>query len=394
MNLRVLIVEDNPAQLDHLALLISNLDKAQKAEVGIDKVEVTKASNAVEAQQLLQAAARGAMPYDLLLLDLALPKDQGGGEIPERGLDLLRIAREQNAAREIIIVSAFLGFEQYLASSYRGGATDFISKPYRKEELQRRFLNTGRLLREQYLSKRQELLDARERTLSVYSWKSLAYQFGSYFSTFIQKVVYESEALGSELSSRFGLDITTDADDTIVQHLRGIDEAVRGVRDKWAELQSGDDDDDADLIVECELKRLAEELPPCVTVKFAEPLDGTTRVLSFQQSVEIILKEVLVGGLSEAGDNARPWTATVAVEVEGGMAKVIFEDSYPHIPDEAVVAINRGENIKPRQEWARAWGLSIAQHIALRGGGRLIIEPRKQGDGNRITYFIPLVQHA
>lgn len=394
MNLRVLIVEDNSAQLDHLALQIGRLDEKQKAEVGIGEVEVTKASDAAEARQLLQAAARAAMPYDLLLLDLALPKDQGGGEIPERGLDLLRIAREQNAAREIIIVSAFLGFEQYLASSYHGGATDFISKPYKKEELQRRVLNAGRLLREQYLSKRQKLLDTREQTLSAYAWKSMAYQFSAYFSRFIQDIVYESEALGSELSGRFGLDFTADADDALIQHQRGINDAVRGVRDKWAELQSDDGDGDVELVVERELKKLVEEFPPCVAVKFAGPFDSTTRVISFQQSVEIILKEILVGGLSEAGDEIKTWAATVDVVVEEGMAKVNFEDSFPTIPDEAVAAINKGENIKPRQEWQRAWGLSIAQHIALRGGGRLIVAPREQGAGNQITYLIPLAQHA
>lgn len=395
MTLRVLIVEDSLSQLDRLGLLMRKLGEQQEASAGIDKIQVAKAACAIEARQCLEQAAREEKPYHILILDLGLPEYREGSDNTERGLEILKLARKLDSAKVIIIVSAFLEQDEQLAvRAFQLGANDFIIKPYSKHMFRIRALNAWKLLREQYLSKRQELLDTREQTLSAYAWKSMAYQFSSYFSSFIQKVVYESEALASELSSRFGLDLTTSADDALVQHLRGLDEAVRGVRDKWAELQSGDDDDEAKLIVERELKKLAEELQPCVTVKFAEPLDGTTRVLSFQQSVEIILKEILVGGLGETGDNIRTWTATIAVGVEEGMAKVIFEDSYPNLPDEAVVAINSGENIRPRQEWRRAWGLSIAQHIALRGGGRLIIDPREQGDGNRITYLIPLVHHA
>ena len=40
-------------------------------------------------------------------------------------------------------------------------------------------------------------------------------------------------------------------------------------------------------------------------------------------------------------------------------------------------------------QW-RAWGLSVAQQVALRGGGRLIVEPLE--GGNLITYRVTLAQ--
>jgi hypothetical protein len=56
-------------------------------------------------------------------------------------------------------------------------------------------------------------------------------------------------------------------------------------------------------------------------------------------------------------------------------------------------AINGGFAIGPNHgatRFGRAWGLSVVQHVALRGGGRLIVTPQQQG--SQITYVIPLAQ--
>ena len=72
------------------------------------------------------------------------------------------------------------------------------------------------------------------------------------------------------------------------------------------------------------------------------------------------------------------------------MAEISFLDRFSPIPTDQAEQITQGEIIPPRDGQWRAWGLSIAQHIALRGGGRLIVEPR--GDGNLITYRVTLAQ--
>lgn len=72
------------------------------------------------------------------------------------------------------------------------------------------------------------------------------------------------------------------------------------------------------------------------------------------------------------------------------MAKIQFRDNFEPIQGQLAEQINRGDNIAPRDGQWRAWGLSVVQHIASRGGGRLEVQPLE--DGNLITYRVTLAQ--
>ncbi len=389
MNLSVLIVEDSPFILNDIAILINNLDEPQREKAGIDQVKVDKANCILTAEELFQVAANGETPYDILILDLSLPRENGDTDNVRGGLDLIIKARELEAVRKIIIVSGNFDLNSHVTESFKRGAIDFIRKPYSEKELQQKVLNTAGLLSEQYLAKLSKLVDERIPVLSASVWKSTAYQFSTCVYNLIQSVVYASEELRGELSRRFGPG--AEKGDPLLVHLAKIDEAVVEAREDLAGLQDGfkgEENRAEEIIVEQELQKLTRDLSPCIAIRPIRSLRGETHVLSFHNNVRTVLKEILVGGLSEAANSTRTWRADAEVSGEEGMAAVLISDDFPPLAAEAAARINNGENIPLQEAHLREWGLALAQHIALRGGGRLIVIPREAG--NLITYLIPL----
>ncbi|MGZ8845797.1 MAG: hypothetical protein ACXW3C_04975, partial [Pyrinomonadaceae bacterium] len=61
-------------------------------------------------------------------------------------------------------------------------------------------------------------------------------------------------------------------------------------------------------------------------------------------------------------------------------------------PEKQVQAINSGQRIIPDANFGRAWGLSVAQHVAMRGGGELKLTSKR--GKNIVTYYIPLAEYA
>jgi hypothetical protein len=106
----------------------------------------------------------------------------------------------------------------------------------------------------------------------------------------------------------------------------------------------------------------------------------------------MIIREILTGGLSETKEAHASTLPEVVVNIEKnvGMAEISFRDGFNPIPADQAEQITKGEIIPPRDGQWRAWGLSVAQHVALRGGGRLIVEPME--GGNLITYRVTLAQ--
>ncbi|MEP7337123.1 MAG: response regulator [Acidobacteriota bacterium] len=386
MNLSVLIVEDKEIILDDIELLIHGLDTAQRAEAGIERIEIDKANCIAAAEQFLQSAAERGSPYDLLLLDLSLPHNHDDPDNVGGGLDLIIKATRLQAARQIIIVSANVNLDTHIAESFKRGATDFIRKPYSPIELQRKILNAVRLLGERYLTKLRRLVDERIPVLSASVWKSTAHQFSSRIYDLIQAVVYESEEMRAELNLGHA------RAEPLLKHLDEIGNAIEDARTALGTLRKGFGEDESlseEIVIEREVQKLAEDLQPCVTVSLLPASSGETRVLSVHDNVQTVLKEILVGGLSEAANSTRTWRAEVEASSNDGLAAIRIRDDFAPIDAKAAARINEGEHIPPEGSCSRPWGLSLAQHIALRGGGRLIVEP--QDAGNLITYLIPLV---
>ncbi|RDJ04209.1 response regulator [Rhizobium grahamii] len=111
--MNVLVVEDN-----------IDIGDAVSAHVAADGHNVDWCVNLTEATRKL-----GTEKYDLVLLDLRLPDGSG--------LSLLRDIRGEGETVPVIIMTAQDQYSDRLAG-LRGGATDFLVKPFDLNELSSR----------------------------------------------------------------------------------------------------------------------------------------------------------------------------------------------------------------------------------------------------------------
>jgi len=116
---RLLVVDDEPLILEGLARLL-----------GARNYDVVTANGGCEA-----LIAIGKQQFDAILLDLGMP-DLDGNEV-------LRFVAERCADTPVIVVSGDSTIDAAIRA-LRGGAADFVRKPYEPEELLRRVDNTLR----------------------------------------------------------------------------------------------------------------------------------------------------------------------------------------------------------------------------------------------------------
>jgi DNA-binding response OmpR family regulator len=398
MKLRIIVVEDEKPQAEATRHILRTISPEEMREVGLEGVEVTLANCAADARHHLQRAMEDKKPFDIALLDLGLPENNGESESADQGLSVLNFIRERKAAHDVIIVSVFTELDRYVGPAFRLGASDFIGKPYNEEEMQARVLKAWSRIRE---SRRQlilnEMMKSSLKELAPYADKGISYQLGSCFTKFTRQVRRETEQLRAAMLSQFGLNSMEELPGALAQRLASVENSVRDARDEWKRIQEPfkiADDSPRDLVVENAIIQLAEDLRPCVTVKIEAPVQSETRILSFQDAYQdnamMVIREILVGGLIEPDEIEKSWEVAVKVAVVDGMAEIHFRDNFNPLPVELAEKVTRGENIPPRDGQWRAWGLSIVQHIALRGGGRLIVEPLE--NGNLIIYRVTLAQ--
>ncbi len=117
VNPRILVVDDEPLILEGLSRLLATRD-----------YDVLTANGGCEA-----LIAIGKQQFDVILLDLGMP-DLDGNEV-------LRFVGERSTGTPVIVVSGDSTIDAAI-KALRGGASDFVRKPYEPEELLRRIDNT------------------------------------------------------------------------------------------------------------------------------------------------------------------------------------------------------------------------------------------------------------
>lgn len=418
MEPKVLLVEDREGVLNNLISYIREIpeDNDKRLRYGIEKFLISTANCVSGARELLREASDSSQPYDILILDLSLPEepptsDESMMEDPTVGLAIIDYARSVGGALEVIVYTAFPKYK-YIVDAFRRGAVDFIAK--RSDDkliLQKAVLGAW----ERVLAKKSgQMLQDRFKTLVPYSEQVLAYRFGKHFSRLIQSVSHEVEAMKTSLADRLGLDAEADSHDPLIWHLVTIQRSVQDAKREWSTMPQarvGEPVDEVmnEVVVEDELNRIVADVLPSLTLKHTDaetPSAGQTRVVSFAHDVPTILREIIVGGLGEVGDqrqddadgprgeggagSGKGWGGKMKVKVRAvaEKAEVRFEDNLRPIDMCAAESINRGQDLAPDCELGRVWGLSVAQHAALRGGGRLVVEPLQAG--NVISYYVPL----
>lgn len=391
MILRMLIVEDNPGQREHIGRSVRRIEPDRLKERGIYGIEVSSSGSADEARKLISAGLAMQRPFDIMLADLSLPKSiNRPSEDIEAGLDLIDYAQRIDAAREIIVISAFSGHE-WISKAIRAGAVDFIAKPYKARELQARVLKSM----DRILSKESaRVLNQRLRRLVPWAEKGIAYRFTSCFSRFIQSVSKIDEQIQEVVARRS----SSVPDDPLTAALDALSAATRDAREEWKQLLEAFDqaaDTPRFTPIQEVLDRVRSWLEPCLVLKQVGLTTSVTpdaTVLEFGNEVEIVLAELIAGGLNDVPNSPYQHHFEITDELRSDHVEVNVKDNLSPISEHASKSINEGLGVLPDERFDRVWGLSVAQHLALRGGGRLEVLPK--ADGNVIKYRIPRADHA
>lgn len=120
--LRILIAEDDPTSARYMAGLLGRFGVCQVAEDG------------VRAMEMFRAAQVDGEPFDLVCLDVMMPR-KNGQEVLE---EIRALEAEQGVASGQgvkIIMTTALGDVRSVMSAYKGGATAYITKPILIERL-------------------------------------------------------------------------------------------------------------------------------------------------------------------------------------------------------------------------------------------------------------------
>ena len=156
MKARILLIDDDPG-LSEVILMLLERDGYAAQHAGSVKAGIAK----VEAASL-----------DLVITDLKLPDGTG--------LDVIAALRARHAALPIIVITSYSSMESAIAA-LRGGAFDYVIKPFKNDDLLAaiaRALNERRLVRTRPLAIEAYIRDVVERFQDSYSEKELARMLG------------------------------------------------------------------------------------------------------------------------------------------------------------------------------------------------------------------------
>ena len=186
MTQRILAVDDEP----HMLQLLERIIKEKTA------YHITATSNSLTVPGMLKDAR-----YDLIISDLKMPGLDG--------LDLLRLLREDHRPEELIIITAFGSLETAVEAMSRG-AFDYITKPFRKEQL---LFTIDRAMRWQKLKAESQ------RMQQIFLMEPYDKAAGEFFGEYVRSLAQRSGGDVREAAARSGL-----AEAVIAEALRAVPE--------------------------------------------------------------------------------------------------------------------------------------------------------------------------
>ena len=386
---RILVIEDDYKTRQQIVDCLTSISAELMNQKGISGFEIEEADSVEHAKTCL----RQPRPcLDMVLLDLNLPLREpfDQTESTDSGLQLFDFIMSGKMAKGVIIVSSYSEYKNVIGTM-RGGALDFVAKGGSfSMSLPTPLLNAlARVMAEAST----RIMSQRICDLVPYAELGLAHGFRGIFNEFQRSVTAVVDDIERYARERYGLDVEKDANDSLVLQLRSHHKAVLKARQEWsalqAELAQGGNYSEV-ASIEKVLAGLRDSLLSALVVKRVAftPADDSVKVQTFDKDTPFVLREIIVGTLSELPDYGEEREIKVGIRISDGRAAVTFEDNLDPIPEEEMKAINEGRRILPDANFGRLWGLSVAQHVALRGGGELSV--KNERGRNLVTYHIPL----
>jgi len=399
--LRILVVEDRERQNARICAVLRRIKPEDLAALGLTDPDIRQAFSVAGAVRELREAARMRLPFHVMILDMELPlHDQEDEGEREHGLKVLRLARRTHAVQVALILSIY-GDRELISKAFCGGVSDYRTKaemPY--DEMPAWVMEwVPRALAEQSHS----ILAERIRNLAARAEGVLAYALNRDFESVLDCVDRNAAELEHQICERQGLDPELDADDPLLTVLRQLRADAQGAVESWKEKTGQMLASEKNTEQRVPLREAFAVTYSQVAVCFSNhgaalrgEITEDRAVSTFGHDVIFVLRELLLGPLVQLAQmkGILEEDPALTVEVRQGSSeshiRLVLADNLP--PLEATLAglINQGSSVPSGSGFGREWGLAVAQHVAQRGGGNLVVEPCTEGSGNRVEYEIPL----
>ena len=364
---KILIVDDVVSNVLLLKILLTN-----------EKFQVCTANNGTMCIEM----ARKEHP-DLILLDVMMPD--------MNGFDTATVLKKEEGTKDIpIIFLTALNTPQDLVHGFQVGASDFLTKPFNKEELVMRVTQQISLVAAKRIIEKQNqelraTLTNRDKMYSV-----IAHDLRSPMASIrmVLNLVVASaspETVGQELY-------------TLLDQANRESEEVHDLLDnllKWTKSQTGR------LTVVKQDLDLNDIIPGVVEI--FEAIAYTKRIKLDLQKTEAplvvnadndMLKTVVRNFLSNAIKfSPEDSSIEIIMATEGEMAKVSVRDHGVGIAADRIGSIfHKGETTYGTGgEEGSGLGLQLCQDFARKNGGDCTVES-VEGEGSTFSVFIPLKQ--
>ena len=364
---KILIVDDVVSNVLLLKILLTN-----------EKFQVCTANNGTTCIEIAQKE----LP-DLILLDVMMPD--------LNGFDTATVLKKDERTKEIpIIFLTALNTPQDLVHGFQVGASDFLTKPFNKEELVMRVMQQISLVAAKRIIEKQNeelraTLSNRDKMYSV-----IAHDLRSPMASIrmVLNLVVASatpETVGPELY-------------TLLDQANRESEEVHDLLDnllKWTKSQTGrltvvkqelDLNDIIPGVVE-----IFEAIAQTKHIKLAyQPTGAPLKVEADNDMLKTVVRNFLSNAIKFSPEES---TIDIIMDEENGFAKVSVRDHGVGIAADRLGSIfHKGETTYGTGgEEGSGLGLQLCQDFARKNGGDCSVES-VEGEGSTFSVFIPLKQ--
>jgi two-component system, sensor histidine kinase and response regulator len=354
--LRTLVVDDEFGMREGIRRA---LDRFEFRIPDVDETfgfEVDAAENGEEAAERIRAAAP-----DVLLLDYKLPDTTG--------LEILERFRPELAESVTLMITAYASLETAV-SAIKGGAFDFLAKPFTPDELRKTLSKAA-----------QNLILARQVKKLALEQRRVRFQFISVLGHELKAPLNAVEGYLHMIRDRTLGDGLADYDEALdrsLLRLTGMRKIIHDLLD-LTRIESGSKRREASEQDLPAILRTAVEtvLPQAVEKKVTVAVDAPT-ALAFRcdaGEIEMILNNLISNAVKYNRDGGR---VDVRLADEGGTVRLTVKDTgIGMTPDETGTLFRefvRIKNEKTRNILGSGLGLAIVKKLALMYGGGVAVE--------------------
>ena len=364
---KILIVDDVVSNVLLLKILLTN-----------EKFQVCTANNGTSCIEM----TRKEHP-DLILLDVMMPD--------MNGFDTATILKKDDSTKDIpIIVLTALNTPQDLVHGFQVGASDFLTKPFNKEELVMRVTQQISLVAAKRIIEKQNeelraTLSNRDKMYSV-----IAHDLRSPMASIrmVLNLVVASaspETVGAELY-------------TLLDQANRESEEVHDLLDnllKWTKSQTGrltvvkQELDLSDIIPG--VVEIFETIAQTKRIKLDyQPTGGALKVEADNDMMKTVVRNFLSNAIKFSPEDS---TIEIIMAQEGDFAKVSVRDHGVGIAADRLESIfHKGETTYGTGgEEGSGLGLQLCQDFARKNGGDCTVES-VEGEGSTFSVLIPLIK--